>query len=666
MRFSYKIIHAILLFAIFAGAVSAQEHRRYYIDPAQTSITEDENTGYYYGDLPAIAEHLVAWYGSGDFGNKTAQIIISPDLVPGNLTIPIVDLSPGALYPAPLSETREIIFKTIGYSENKPQLLIDAYPDAINWWNNNKIVFENCLVDIDYINAQDYVSFYFTDCTISQNGNISFKNTMNVQHSTFNINTSNSINLRSNNACLNFQDNQISGNLRIINQENISDSEISISSNDILGSVKVFLYAHSTEFSFIGNRLDTNNEYYGLDIIGLPHILNIENNEFYGGPVDGFINFEDTEYDPVISADIIITDENSNLFGANNAGRESLLFSTDASNSSVFTRSIVLEKLKLLSPIVIEEGGTPVFVLNSEVNSSTFDNFIPAIYNDLYTQTTKRNRKIIPPIISSVSTSYNDLTEVYNLNLQLTIDQPLFENDYYALTADNAPFVVEVYRSNYKGDLLERIAVEQYSFSQYNTLQTLNINALENLPQWIAVTLSAGIDTQGNTSEDPIGTSEPLCIPVNPGFDYEPVVCTDESFSFSMINSPYFSYTGRISELSNTVTAPGASVAPDGTYSYSTPGDYLITVQVNWVDPNNVNHILYDQDIPVTVVGQDICDQLETCLTGFSPTPGKYLLSAWVKEEVSSLSYENAAIKIQFLTSSDVLVEEQGRFMPRE
>ena len=129
------------------------------------------------------------------------------------------------------------------------------------------------------------------------------------------------------------------------------------------------------------------------------------------------------------------------------------------------------------------------------------------------------------------------------------------------------------------------------------------------------------------------------------------------------LDSPYFTSVADLYQLGYSIYAPGANVDPDGNYSYSLPGDYSINIQVSWQDPNNTNQVFYDESFTVTVLSDEECNQSETCLSGFSPTPGEYLLSAWVKEEEPAYSYENAGIMVECATGTGVT--QLGPYYPQ-
>jgi hypothetical protein len=101
--------------------------------------------------------------------------------------------------------------------------------------------------------------------------------------------------------------------------------------------------------------------------------------------------------------------------------------------------------------------------------------------------------------------------------------------------------------------------------------------------------------------------------------------------------------------LSGTITAGTGLVELDclpGFYVLKvTPFDCYSTITVG-IGGNDIGLICIDE-IPC-----------EDCITSFSPTPGKYIVSAWVKEEGASpttLSYSNVSIDISFPGATPLL-----------
>ena len=294
------------------------------------------------------------------------------------------------------------------------------------------------------------------------------------------------------------------------------------------------VFYRNTILNLVDNTIDNRGkDGYSLFLKGFPHSISFDNNLLISDNTSEILKICDGVNSCIYgeSSDITITN-NQFQISSFNQGR-SISFFDIIENPTIdyfytIQRSYIIKDINTPTNISISDGPNAVFVINSQIRSLWDEVSFESAIDNHQTLNLPRNRKIISPIVSNVFSSYVSNSETYNLDIQLTIDQPLFENDYYTITADNAPFVVEVYQSNYKGDLLERIAVEQYGYSQYNTLQTLNISGLESLSQWIAITLSAGIDTQGNTSDDPIGTSEPLVIPIINEEVFDEEICIDE------------------------------------------------------------------------------------------------------------------------------------------
>ncbi|HYG51600.1 MAG TPA: PKD domain-containing protein [Flavobacteriales bacterium] len=93
-----------------------------------------------------------------------------------------------------------------------------------------------------------------------------------------------------------------------------------------------------------------------------------------------------------------------------------------------------------------------------------------------------------------------------------------------------------------------------------------------------------------------------------------------------------------------------APVTFTGTHTYTTPGTYIITVNVivgsTVIETTTATITIIDCDIPC-----------EHCIGSFAPTPGKYLFSAWVKEKnalLSKTSYTFPQVTLDFPSFSTV------------
>ena len=145
------------------------------IVPGQSTVSIDNITGSYFGDLPAIAEHLTNWFNSEEVGDKTTEIIASADLIPGNTSISLNSYDQ-PIYPIAETEIRKIIFKSQGYIENQPTFSIDD--GVVTWWYRNDLVFEK--VFVEFTNNSTFLIFenssvFFDDCDIFENSTSSCK-----------------------------------------------------------------------------------------------------------------------------------------------------------------------------------------------------------------------------------------------------------------------------------------------------------------------------------------------------------------------------------------------------------------------------------------------------------------------------------------------------------
>ncbi len=62
---------------------------------------------------------------------------------------------------------------------------------------------------------------------------------------------------------------------------------------------------------------------------------------------------------------------------------------------------------------------------------------------------------------------------------------------HYDITTGNFPFYVELYESNYKGDLVNKLAyaeVTDYNDFVGNSNLTINASNIINVPEWVSMT----------------------------------------------------------------------------------------------------------------------------------------------------------------------------------
>lgn len=114
---------------------------------------------------------------------------------------------------------------------------------------------------------------------------------------------------------------------------------------------------------------------------------------------------------------------------------------------------------------------------------------------------------------------------------------------------------------------------------------------------------------------------------------------------------------GSVQSVSGSfVQLPGFPYGGDDFSLANEPGYYILMLQFDQCDQNIISAgdvglnfgIQMDPDIHL------LCNEVNTCqdcITSFSPTPGKYLVSAWVKEEGASMNttaYANSSITVSF------------------
>ncbi len=170
-------------------------------------------------------------------------------------------------------------------------------------------------------------------------------------------------------------------------------------------------------------------------------------------------------------------------------------------------------------------------------------------------------------------------------------------------------------------------------------------------------------------SSDPIGTSDPICLPVNLSVQVPEFGCVGEDIELNFQDSPFWHPYSRDNQIEViTPIAPSGTIIsgsfPNLTLNSSIAGSFDLTFTFNWYNPQtNQLSYTYQRVVPITVLSDEQCEQQEACLGSFTPSPGEYVLSAWVKEEKTAPSYENAGITIQFISFGNTVVEELGPFM---
>lgn len=407
----------------------------------------------------------------------------------------------------------------------------------------------------------------------------------------------------------------------------------------------------------------------GLVLSGNSEIFDLTHNQMQGGehsllildyPGSQMDCTEEVEMQPVLGT--------NNHILSNCSDPAVVKFGYESVENGLFYdrhRSVLLNYYHFNGLVDISSAHTSTFIFNSRLRSywnTSNETYIPAIYNDSDMDGLDSNYGIMPPAINNIAINQIGNNYSYNLNISLIQDQ--LENN-INLDSDNFPFVVQVYKSNSKGDLIIPFHITQFSELDYSQNQNILFNS-SSLISWVSLVLSGGVDVSRNLSNDPIGTSEPICVPVRVGCSYDHTICLGDQLDISFENSPFwYEYSGS-NQLFPVLIATGAEVTgqfPNFSLVYNEPGIHEFSLDVSWIDPNGVNHLVSNSTYEVILLDTIQCIFGETdCLDGFSPTPGDYQLSAWVKEDVTSTNYDNAGVIIQYLTSSDILLEEVGPF----
>lgn len=115
-------------------------------------------------------------------------------------------------------------------------------------------------------------------------------------------------------------------------------------------------------------------------------------------------------------------------------------------------------------------------------------------------------------------------------------------------------------------------------------------------------------------------------------------ICTNSIINFTA--SPLGTYN-CLWDFGDGITAVGLTAS----HTYQTAGVYIIKVSCMYAC--STIPLVYNKPIIVSDCTPPPC---ENCIGSFQPSPGKYILSAWVKEEVTTQpkSYDNAKITISF------------------
>jgi hypothetical protein len=159
------------------------------------------------------------------------------------------------------------------------------------------------------------------------------------------------------------------------------------------------------------------------------------------------------------------------------------------------------------------------------------------------------------------------------------------------------------------------------------------------------------------------GTNEPPCELVA-DYDFSGVFCGTNNFVD--FNNQSIDLSDNIISFQWNFGDNTSDSQPFPSHSYSTPGDYLVTLII---ENDHVPNACKDT-IVKSITIDSICDlPCTSCIGSFSPTPNKkYVLSAWTQEKVTGitrpLTYTKPKISVVF-TNSAGATSTAGPFLPK-
>jgi hypothetical protein len=328
----------------------------------------------------------------------------------------------------------------------------------------------------------------------------------------------------------------------------------------------------------------------------------------------------------------------------------------DNSTNVDFTYGVWIHDRELPGPVKmysdVSDTGDPdvrrTFVVNNTIKSIVRQSlYMPPSY--------RQNGMDFNPKVSQVleTSGFYDLSWDFGTNL----------------SAANGPFLLEAYRSNSRGDLLERIHQENLAYDA--SVHTLSVAESAGASQWVSLTVSSyGYDVNNDLTDNSLGTSEAIAIPLKIPVNIPQSVCADGTpLSISIPPIPMnnggvlypISWNVEMSSGGSTTdVTPVSNTSPELVLDNPQPGDYHVTLTVG--TPTDYTYV---RDYVFTVNTEENCISNDQCIGSFSPEVGEYMLQAWVSEEhIGPVStYSHTGIRIELLANQEI-VEQSELFLP--
>ncbi|HPI85878.1 MAG TPA: PKD domain-containing protein [Bacteroidales bacterium] len=280
--------------------------------------------------------------------------------------------------------------------------------------------------------------------------------------------------------------------------------------------------------------------------------------------------------------------------------------------------------------------GTPGSIDKILAQAITDANGIQAIsILDLPRNPVSGNQNIDPPQLFNAVFGGSFLHVVYKLNGSQHINA-------------NADFIVEFFKSNTNGDLLNYIGnhtITSLTGGFYATDLTIPPGVIFGPGDRLAATVT-GLGNHVNPP-NPVGTSEAAYIVtagcascVALGFEIPATICTGTSLAFTNTSASCFGNPSFIWDFGD-----GSPISATGTHSYTLPGTYQVKLSISNFWECGTQSVT--KSISVTNCNFPCID----CIGSFAPDTGDYVLSAWVKEDINNpniLTYNNPQLFIDF------------------
>jgi hypothetical protein len=343
-------------------------------------------------------------------------------------------------------------------------------------------------------------------------------------------------------------------------------------------------------FNFYAPSFQTNN--FGLDLIG-PNSLGL-------------------------------TPFNANNVFSNNSARN---ITVAGANLNYYSSAVNIIGLDLPKNVVVNGIG------NAKIQENKIQTLVPDKAIDLVGS---GNAVIDGPTITSANlSSGNVLTINYNVN---TVQH----------LSTSAPFQIEFYRCNSNGSLLDFIGRETRNSpgSAFNYVVTLPSSLVFGVGDKLGATVTSYGTNSGATAK---GTSQ-VTYAGSCNANIFPAVtpaCVNTNIQFNLVSicsantqNPNNTYLWNFGNGAVATGTPGTTV-------YNAPGTYQVQLSVTTPGSPPVT-VTYNQSIQVNP-----CQPPQTCancIGSFAPDPGEYMISLWVREDISPtpLTYNNPQIKIDF------------------